>query len=45
MLAIVVRYAPEQTETVIAPRGDWHGAEGVRASFDKMKARYTLRAE
>jgi len=28
-----------------ATKGDWHGAEGVWASFDKMKARNTLPAE
>lgn len=28
-----------------ATKGDWHGADGVWASFDKMKARNTLPAE
>lgn len=28
-----------------ATKGDWHGTEGVWASFDKMKARNTLPAE
>ncbi|MEN0653580.1 MULTISPECIES: ribonucleotide-diphosphate reductase subunit beta [Hyphobacterium] len=28
-----------------ATKGDWHGAEGVWASFDKMKTRNTLPAE